>query len=852
VIAGVCDQQRQENFFTFGKVCDNEEQIARSDSGPTAVDAGSGLRCFCSSEGARRLTMPSVMMARLRTQPPRPQAHSFVPAHRPLLQRKCACGGIPGPTGECESCHQKRLQRKLTIGASNDPLEQEADRIADEVLAAPAHPAVSGAPPRIQRFTGQATEQAGTAPASVDRVLASSGRPLEPTLRRDMEQHFGHDFSGVRVHTDSEAAESARKVYALAYTTGPHIVFGVGQFAPATYRGRELLAHELAHTIQQRSANAPPPSPALGGIFERSAEAAGHDVANDRPASTLLLACGIGLARAAIPLTDYSEEMLVQKILEVRQRLKQQVYSGRDRDVDTHMALKWETERRARAAAVAEAIAVASPEPGPKNEAYKPPPEFLPDGYTNKHIYGDPKVAEAAEKARIEKKRQALKEEEEGRPARLINLRRHLTQHGVMRWDIADLLTSHLTVNDLNVLKKNGLEAPGFFTRHYADKVIKAIDKAMPPDQATAELYEQDLEIVQGRAADIRHVAAKNEAIAAEAPHALGGRILGATTAALVGKDLEAGGDIGGGFGGFLDMRMHFLPASTNRNVRPAAQADEPVFGGTVKGGRPFSRESVPLPDSMPQATPRTAIVPPESGGGRKLGSDAVSPPPKPPKIPRANVPEISQPKRSMPKQTKAQKDAKYSDNLDKRIARVRNELSEAEQRTVEYKGGRAAAGENEKGGPAKAMWNKKEELHVLERARAYPDRTIIEQVRFVGVMGADGKITPTAAGKGRTVDFLEVHGANVLGGEVKSMAEIVHSVKDLRRPQMVGDFKTESSKVGNQRGKEQSIIDEAIARGGQLVFKGRDVRTGKKVTEVVDPKNYRSTVVPYEQVLPN
>ena len=101
----------------------------------------------------------------------------FSPAHRGLLQRKCACGSSPGTSGMCEECQGKRLQRKLTIGASNDPLELEADRIADQVLAAPAHSAVSKSPPRIQRYTGQSTGSAGTAPESVDSVLSSSGRP---------------------------------------------------------------------------------------------------------------------------------------------------------------------------------------------------------------------------------------------------------------------------------------------------------------------------------------------------------------------------------------------------------------------------------------------------------------------------------------------------------------------------------------------------------------------------------------------------------------------------------------------------------------------------------------------------
>jgi len=62
-------------------------------------------------------------------------------------------------------CNKKRLQKRLSIGASNDPLEQEADRIADQVLSAPAHSTVSGIPPRIQRFTGQSSGQADMAPA---------------------------------------------------------------------------------------------------------------------------------------------------------------------------------------------------------------------------------------------------------------------------------------------------------------------------------------------------------------------------------------------------------------------------------------------------------------------------------------------------------------------------------------------------------------------------------------------------------------------------------------------------------------------------------------------------------------
>jgi len=168
-----------------------------------------------------------------------------------LSQSKCACGGSPGLAGECEACKKKRLQKKLSIGASNDPLEQEADRVADQVLAPPPSSRVSGAAPRIQRFTGQATSDTGTAPASVDRVLSGASRPLDISLQKDMGSRFGYDFSNVRVHTGSAADESAREVNAHAYTVGHNIVFGAGQFAPGSYTGRRLIAHELTHVVQQ-------------------------------------------------------------------------------------------------------------------------------------------------------------------------------------------------------------------------------------------------------------------------------------------------------------------------------------------------------------------------------------------------------------------------------------------------------------------------------------------------------------------------------------------------------------------------------------------------------------------------
>jgi hypothetical protein len=164
-----------------------------------------------------------------------------------------SCGQHTIAGGECAECNKKKhgLQRQLAIGDSHDPLEQEADRVAEQVMDVSA---ISSAPPQIQRFTGQATEGMDTAPASVDRVLASAGRPLDTALQQDMGQRFGYDFSQVRVHTGAAAEQSAREVNAHAYTVGHNIVFGAGQFAAETQAGRRLIAHELTHVVQQSGA----------------------------------------------------------------------------------------------------------------------------------------------------------------------------------------------------------------------------------------------------------------------------------------------------------------------------------------------------------------------------------------------------------------------------------------------------------------------------------------------------------------------------------------------------------------------------------------------------------------------
>ncbi|MBE9571485.1 MAG: DUF4157 domain-containing protein [Proteobacteria bacterium] len=82
-------------------------------------------------------------------------------------------------------------------------------------------------------------------------ALKGGGQPLPESVRAYFEPRFGYDFSGVRVHTDAKAAESAQAVNAMAYTVGSDVVFRSQQYAPRTNGGRKLLAHELTHVVQQ-------------------------------------------------------------------------------------------------------------------------------------------------------------------------------------------------------------------------------------------------------------------------------------------------------------------------------------------------------------------------------------------------------------------------------------------------------------------------------------------------------------------------------------------------------------------------------------------------------------------------
>ena len=126
----------------------------------------------------------------------------------------------------------------------------------------------------------QAANAKQPARGTAEQVVEERGEPLDEGARGEMEARFQYSFADVRVHADAEAAASAQAQNARAYTLGQSIVFGANRYAPATDEGRRLLAHELAHTIQQRTAGDGRGSAEPEEMLESSANAAACSVAS--------------------------------------------------------------------------------------------------------------------------------------------------------------------------------------------------------------------------------------------------------------------------------------------------------------------------------------------------------------------------------------------------------------------------------------------------------------------------------------------------------------------------------------------------------------------------------------------
>jgi hypothetical protein len=183
----------------------------------------------------------------------------------PPIQRSCA---------KCEA-EEERVEAKLSVSKPGDPLEREADRFAEQVMRGGAPMVSHEAGPALQRQAEEDTEPAKDeandvmpeeletgmlfpkcdAPTSltvpVSSIPRGGGQPLSSDVQRFMSERAGLDFANVRIHADGDAAASTEHIAARAYTHGSDIYFGHGQFRPGSHEGLKLLAHELAHAVQQ-------------------------------------------------------------------------------------------------------------------------------------------------------------------------------------------------------------------------------------------------------------------------------------------------------------------------------------------------------------------------------------------------------------------------------------------------------------------------------------------------------------------------------------------------------------------------------------------------------------------------
>jgi hypothetical protein len=193
----------------------------------------------------------------------------------PGIQRKCACGGVAGPSGECEACREKRLTQgagSVSASSPNPMFKRDGGEVprvdpgtVEAGLRSPGQPLDSSTRARMESRFGQDLSAGLTTAntAATSGYAVGSGSSTDQ-LENDADEFAAralqeprtpggerYDFSHVRVHTNREAAASAQALNAHAYTAGSDVVFGEGEYSPDTERGARLLAHELTHVVQQ-------------------------------------------------------------------------------------------------------------------------------------------------------------------------------------------------------------------------------------------------------------------------------------------------------------------------------------------------------------------------------------------------------------------------------------------------------------------------------------------------------------------------------------------------------------------------------------------------------------------------
>jgi hypothetical protein len=194
--------------------------------------------------------------------------------HSPNILERLINSSPPEPSASVQRKPENRLkaiaqnlsiQAKLAIGEPNDKYEKEADDTALKVVQQINTPIQNQSIQRdalpqgykLQKKPLQRRENVGGGDASTElessiQRARGGGQPLAANLQRSMGQAMGADFSGVKIHTDSQSDQLNQSIQAKAFTTGQDVFFRQGAYEPSSQGGQESIAHELTHVVQQK------------------------------------------------------------------------------------------------------------------------------------------------------------------------------------------------------------------------------------------------------------------------------------------------------------------------------------------------------------------------------------------------------------------------------------------------------------------------------------------------------------------------------------------------------------------------------------------------------------------------
>lgn len=756
-----------------------------------------------------------------------------------------------------------------------------------------ASPTQSSAKAGKRRNPQSAAVEPGRASNHAVSEALAGGVPLDPLLRAEMEARFGEDFADVRIHDDGAAHTAADRQLAHALTVGPHVWFGRGRFQPASGPGKRLLAHELAHVVQQSRPSSERGAPS----HEADADAAAGAVVRGEPAS-VTSAAGVGVQRE--PMSD--AEIAALPLDAVLARLDANEVEARPMVLSIEAVNALDRERQlleARRAQLTGGVA-------PGINAPVPPPAPAPPP-------GVPAIKLEPERAETECEKRAHDERLRNHPAdaqQAASLAAHGIEHyGVSPVPYSDGTGPHkiIRVGDY-ILGPNAIECQDrsyavqfyiayhvpskenqwvvgpdavaeFRSRYAKDKdlmeyegslhpyevnSVRWVEKAMSGDLGGAFSHLGDAwsEAVRDPKWQVQALAASIPVERLVAPALRWGTQRAAPM--VLAASMRSASEV------LPPMAAREIPVLAQTTTRVAAAEMRPAVTAasaplremgteaSVAATAPVARQAVkglPVAPMLsrgvatagaqqlaPAANPASPTVAAPAGKPAPTAKAAKTPKqaknPKPaaqPKPPKA----VKAPKK--PKQTQQQ-----PKSIDEQIAQAEQDLKSSRQKTSDYFEKRAAGGRSRKGGPKKGIDNAKERVWMLKRQKAYPDRQMLKNCEVKGVQGPDGKLTPTEsmAGVGREPDFIELQNGNATLGELKSEWELNKSLSGGPGTAQGGTTSVSpGSKMGGQFGAEDKVVAEARRMNGKIVITGYDVQTGQRIELALDPDKVRRGV---------